>query len=440
MLNKEIIRIKESLNVTFDESLPEPKSSPLVEDDRIIEPIVQYPVRSPSLEVNVSEPSYPKSVKEARDSGFNRFNAVVTSLKSLDPDYFSKNHVRKFLRALPLKYRAKVTAIEEAKDLATLPLDELIGNLKSFLNGGLYFEVEDEDIKSYRNAAWNFSRITEKKHLSSLKNQDDHLQSLYPQTKVVPIEEAKDLATLPLDELIGNLKVYEMVLDNDGVDSKTTKEKVKSLALKAKVTREQTSDDSDSQGESLDEVIDLVMVEIGLEKAAVATLETKVEKARNQREHAIIAALKAISLVSVESQRRTRLLLEDHGSIVKMDDWILDSGCTKHMTRNRRLFTSYKEYDGGHVVFGSNLKGKVVGGGQLCDDDCLVSFTKKDSAINKNNKMLAKGHRRNGLFDLINAILELCEQTWIFFLTWTGPFTYQSCEIVNEHVAMLRKR
>ncbi|GKC86032.1 hypothetical protein Tco_1141749, partial [Tanacetum coccineum] len=66
MLNKEIIRIKESLNVTFDESLPEPKSSPLVEDDRIIEPIVQYPVRSPSLEVNVSEPSYPKSIKEAR--------------------------------------------------------------------------------------------------------------------------------------------------------------------------------------------------------------------------------------------------------------------------------------------------------------------------------------------------------------------------------------
>ncbi|GKC51069.1 hypothetical protein Tco_1073814, partial [Tanacetum coccineum] len=68
--------------------------------------------------------------------------------------------------------------------------------------------------------------------------------------KVKTIKEAKDLATLPLDELIGNLKVYEMVLDNDGVASKTTKEKVKSLALKAKVIREQTSDDSDSQGES----------------------------------------------------------------------------------------------------------------------------------------------------------------------------------------------
>ncbi|GKA44572.1 retrovirus-related pol polyprotein from transposon TNT 1-94, partial [Tanacetum coccineum] len=52
--------------------------------------------------------------------------AIVTSLKSLDPDYSSKNHVRKFLRALLLKWRAKVTVIKEAKDLATLPLDELI--------------------------------------------------------------------------------------------------------------------------------------------------------------------------------------------------------------------------------------------------------------------------------------------------------------------------
>ncbi|GJV56366.1 hypothetical protein Tco_1457371 [Tanacetum coccineum] len=106
--------------------------------------------------------------------GFTRFNAIVTSLKSLDTDYSNKNHVRKFLRALLLKLRARVTTIEEAKDLATLPLDELTGNLK----------------------------------------------------------------------------VHEMVLDNDGAGSKTTKEKVKSLALFAKVAMEKTSDDNDSQGGS----------------------------------------------------------------------------------------------------------------------------------------------------------------------------------------------
>ncbi|GJY43630.1 retrovirus-related pol polyprotein from transposon TNT 1-94 [Tanacetum coccineum] len=57
-------------------------------------------------------------------------NTIITNLKALDKGYSSKNYVRKFLRALPPKWRAKVTAIEESKDLTSLSLDELIGNLK----------------------------------------------------------------------------------------------------------------------------------------------------------------------------------------------------------------------------------------------------------------------------------------------------------------------
>ncbi|GJT17581.1 hypothetical protein Tco_0876287 [Tanacetum coccineum] len=49
---------------------------------------------------------------------------------ALDEGYSSKNYVRKFLRVLHPKWRAKVTAIEESKDLTSLSLDELIGNLK----------------------------------------------------------------------------------------------------------------------------------------------------------------------------------------------------------------------------------------------------------------------------------------------------------------------
>ncbi|GJV76150.1 retrovirus-related pol polyprotein from transposon TNT 1-94 [Tanacetum coccineum] len=43
------------------------------------------------------------------------------------------------------------------------------------------------------------------------------------------------------------------------------------------------------------------------------------------------------------------------------DEWIKDSGCSKHMTGNKSLFSTYKAYDGGNVVFGSNLKGKIIG-------------------------------------------------------------------------------
>ncbi|GKA24321.1 hypothetical protein Tco_0710354 [Tanacetum coccineum] len=64
------------------------------------------------------------------DSAFARFNTIITSLKALDEGYSSKNYVRKFLMALHHKWRAKVTAIEESKDLTSLSLVELIGNLK----------------------------------------------------------------------------------------------------------------------------------------------------------------------------------------------------------------------------------------------------------------------------------------------------------------------
>ncbi|GJW97528.1 retrovirus-related pol polyprotein from transposon TNT 1-94 [Tanacetum coccineum] len=70
------------------------------------------------------------SEDESIYSAFARFNTIITSLKALDEGYSSKNYARKFLRALHPKWRAKVTMIEESKDLTSLSLDELIGNLK----------------------------------------------------------------------------------------------------------------------------------------------------------------------------------------------------------------------------------------------------------------------------------------------------------------------
>nr|GEZ15176.1 serine/threonine protein kinase SRPK1 [Tanacetum cinerariifolium] len=67
---------------------------------------------------------------ESIDNAFARFNTIITSLKALDEGYSSKNYVRKFLRALHPKWRAKVTASEETKDLTSLSLDEFIENPK----------------------------------------------------------------------------------------------------------------------------------------------------------------------------------------------------------------------------------------------------------------------------------------------------------------------
>nr|GEV40710.1 zf-CCHC domain-containing protein/DUF4219 domain-containing protein/UBN2 domain-containing protein [Tanacetum cinerariifolium] len=70
------------------------------------------------------------SKEESIDNAFARFNTIITSLKALDVGFSSKNYVRKFFRAFHPKWRLKVTAIEESKDLTSLSLDELNGNLK----------------------------------------------------------------------------------------------------------------------------------------------------------------------------------------------------------------------------------------------------------------------------------------------------------------------
>ncbi|GJT72250.1 zf-CCHC domain-containing protein [Tanacetum coccineum] len=70
--------------------------------------------------------------EESIDNAFARFNTLITSLKALNEIFSSKTYVRKFLRALHPKWRAKVTTIEESKDLTSLSLDELIGNLKVY--------------------------------------------------------------------------------------------------------------------------------------------------------------------------------------------------------------------------------------------------------------------------------------------------------------------
>ncbi|GJZ22277.1 retrovirus-related pol polyprotein from transposon TNT 1-94 [Tanacetum coccineum] len=187
--------------------------------------------------------------EESIDSGFARFNTIITSLKALDEGFSSKNYVRKFLRALHPKWRAK--------------------------------------------------------------------------------------------------------------------ERVKSIALK---TKKESSDDETSTPGSDDE-----------EYAMAVCLRTCLEP----------------------------------------DEWIKDSGCSKHMTGNKSLFSTYKAYDGGNVVFGSNLKGKIIGKGTISNDSltisnvehvdnlafnllsvgqCQVLSTEEDSEIIKDGKPIGNGIRKNGLY------------------------------------------
>ncbi|GJZ69908.1 retrovirus-related pol polyprotein from transposon TNT 1-94 [Tanacetum coccineum] len=52
--------------------------------------------------------------------------------------------------------------------------------------------------------------------------------------------------------------------------------------------------------------------------------------------------------------------------------------CSKHMTGNRKLFSTYKAYNGGNVIFGSNLRGNIIGK----DDEEAIKITKKKNLEN----------------------------------------------------------
>ncbi|GJU62684.1 retrovirus-related pol polyprotein from transposon TNT 1-94 [Tanacetum coccineum] len=231
---------------------------------------------------------------ETIDCAFARFNIIITSLKALDESFSSCNRIRKFLRALPTKWRPKVTAIEESKDLSTLNLDELIGNLKD----------------------------------------------------------------------------YDVVLKKDLEISINKKEKYKSLSLKArKVLSEEEATSSDSNDE---------------EYVMAVRLNVKLEP----------------------------------------DEWIKDSGCSRHMTGNKDIFSSYKTIDEGNVMFGGNTKSKIIEKGtithnsltihdvshvenlgfnllsigQICDKKCKVLFSETGSGIIKDDITIGRGIRKNGLY------------------------------------------
>nr|GEW37354.1 uncharacterized mitochondrial protein AtMg00810-like [Tanacetum cinerariifolium] len=78
------------------------------------------------------------------------------------------------------------------------------------------------------------------------------LRALHPKwrAKVMAIEDSKDFPSLALDELIGNLKVHEVVMAKDSKIYKGKKERIKSIALKAK---KESSDDETLTSKSDDE-------------------------------------------------------------------------------------------------------------------------------------------------------------------------------------------
>ena len=88
--------------------------------------------------------------EESISEMFTRFTNIINSLKSLGKCYTNVENVRKILRSLPKNWDAKVTAIEEAKDLTTMSLDELLGSL---MTHEIMLKGREEEAKPKRSLA-----------------------------------------------------------------------------------------------------------------------------------------------------------------------------------------------------------------------------------------------------------------------------------------------
>ena len=69
------------------------------------------------------------SEDESFDSFYSKLNKVVISKSNLGEKMKDSKIVRKILRSLLENFHAKVTAIEESKDLDDIKVQELIGSL-----------------------------------------------------------------------------------------------------------------------------------------------------------------------------------------------------------------------------------------------------------------------------------------------------------------------
>ena len=77
-----------------------------------------------------------EEIKMEEDEFFDEFYAklkdIVNSAFNLAETIPKTKVVRKVLRSLPERFHAKITAIEESKDIDSIPLMKLVGNLQTY--------------------------------------------------------------------------------------------------------------------------------------------------------------------------------------------------------------------------------------------------------------------------------------------------------------------
>jgi len=92
--------------------------------------------------------------------------------------------------------------------------------------------------------------------------------------------------------------------------------------------------------------------------------------------------------------------------------WYIDSGCSKHMTGDASKFTHISPKKSGHVTYGDNNKGRILGVGKIG----------RNSSTSIENVLLVEGLNHSLL-----SVSQLCDKDYLVF------FYSHHCVIENKH-------
>nr|GEW91672.1 retrovirus-related Pol polyprotein from transposon TNT 1-94 [Tanacetum cinerariifolium] len=172
--------------------------------------------------------------------------------------------------------------------------------------------------------------------------------------------------SLSLNELIGNLKVHEMIVKKDFEIVKSKVER-KSFALKAK---KESSDGECSTSRSKDEEYAMAVRDFKkfFKRRGRFMRQPQNDKRRSKEvvmtrtakmiKSALDAEIQIILLENVQSHQKTRTK-ERSSKILG----VIAVKMIMRRLKTKRLFSTYKAYNGGNVTFGSNLRGNIIGKG-----------------------------------------------------------------------------
>ena len=83
-------------------------------------------------------------------------------------------------------------------------------------------------------------------------------------------------------------------------------------------------------------------------------------------EQAVSASDDDIRFLAIKEEIPKKMALVSQ--VEKKSDWIIDSGCSHHMTGDMKIFFNFKSHDGGIVRFGNNAACQVISIGSITLD------------------------------------------------------------------------